>query len=107
MINLHKLFTDVFDPQPGETALVLLDTPHNALADTPAWGQRRAMGQRWHAALGIVAAYSQRLSSRKADVENGVRIRRCQINIGSKASAMILPKCVSFFAICHTNRDAG
>jgi hypothetical protein len=51
MINLQKLFSDTFDPQPGETALVLIDTPHGAIADTPAWEQRRAMAQRWHAAL--------------------------------------------------------
>jgi hypothetical protein len=52
MINLLKLFSDTFDPQPGETALVLIDTPHGTIADTPAWEQRRAMAQRWHAALG-------------------------------------------------------
>jgi hypothetical protein len=51
MINLQKLFSDTFDPQPGETALVLIDTPHGTIGDTPAWQQRRAMAQRWHAAL--------------------------------------------------------
>jgi hypothetical protein len=51
MIDLQKLFTDVFDPQPGETALVLLDTPHGQIADTLAWVQRRAMAERWHQAL--------------------------------------------------------
>ena len=52
MINLLKLFSDIFDPQPGETALVLIDTPHGTLSDTAAWEQRRAMAQRWRAALG-------------------------------------------------------
>lgn len=51
MLDLHKLFVDVFDPQPGETALVLVDTPHGLLHDTPAWEQRRAMAERWHSAL--------------------------------------------------------
>jgi hypothetical protein len=51
MIDLQKLFTDVFDPQPGETALVLVDTPHGTLHDTPAWSNRRAMAERWHAGL--------------------------------------------------------
>jgi hypothetical protein len=51
MLNLHKLFADVFDPQPGETALVLVDLPHGALTDTLAWEQRRRMAERWHAAL--------------------------------------------------------
>jgi len=51
MINLQKLFSDTFDPQPGETALVLIDTPHGAIGDTPAWERRRAMARRWHAAL--------------------------------------------------------
>jgi Thermophilic metalloprotease (M29) len=51
MINLPKLFSDTFDPQPGETALVLIDTPHGVISDTPAWERRRAMAQRWHDAL--------------------------------------------------------
>ena len=56
MIDLQKLFTDVFNPQSGETALVLLDTPHGQILDTPAWAQRRAMAQRWHAALAQLGA---------------------------------------------------
>jgi aminopeptidase len=55
MLDLHKLFTDLFDPQPGEVALVLVDTPHGTLADTSAWERRRSMARRWReqlAALG-------------------------------------------------------
>jgi hypothetical protein len=55
MLNLHKLFTDLFDPQPGETALVLIDTPHGMFHDTPAWEQRRAMAGRWRGALESLA----------------------------------------------------
>lgn len=55
MLNLPKLFADVFDPQPGETALVLIDTPHGQIFDTPEWSERRAMAERWHAALGQFA----------------------------------------------------
>jgi leucyl aminopeptidase (aminopeptidase T) len=51
MIDLQKLLSDVFDPRPGETALVLVDAPHGLLHDTPAWASRRAMAERWHAAL--------------------------------------------------------
>jgi hypothetical protein len=51
MLDLQKFFIDVFDPQPGETALVLIDTPHGQLADTPAWERRRAMAERWRTAL--------------------------------------------------------
>lgn len=51
MLNLRKLFIDVFDPQPGETAAIFFDLPHGAIADTDAWRQRRAMAARWHAAL--------------------------------------------------------
>ncbi|MFL5801433.1 MAG: hypothetical protein ACJ8CR_06790 [Roseiflexaceae bacterium] len=51
MLDLRKLFVDLFEPQPGETALVLVDTPHGILHDTPAWQQRRVMAKRWHAAL--------------------------------------------------------
>src|SRR5262245_27018817 len=51
MLDLQKLFTDLLDPQPGEFALVLVDTTHGALHGTPAWQQRRAMAERWRAAL--------------------------------------------------------
>jgi hypothetical protein len=51
MLNLRKLFIDVFDPEPGETAAIFVDRPHGAIADTDAWRQRRAMAERWHAAL--------------------------------------------------------
>jgi hypothetical protein len=51
MIDLQKLFIDVFDPQAGEMAMVLFDTPHSHLQDTPAWASRRAMAERWHAEL--------------------------------------------------------
>lgn len=32
--NLEKLLIDVFDPQPGEKVLVIVDHPHGGLADT-------------------------------------------------------------------------
>jgi hypothetical protein len=51
MVDLQKFFSDVFDPQPGEIALMLFDTPHGSIADTPDWEQRRVMALRWHAAL--------------------------------------------------------
>jgi hypothetical protein len=51
MLNLRKLFIDVFDPQPGETAAVFVDLPHDELGDNAAWKERRAMAERWHAAL--------------------------------------------------------
>jgi leucyl aminopeptidase (aminopeptidase T) len=51
MLNLRKLFIDVFDPQPGENAGVMMDLPHGALADDDQWRRRRAMASRWHRAL--------------------------------------------------------
>jgi len=50
-VNLRKLFVDVFDPEPGETAAVLVDLPHGKWPDKSAWVSRRAMAERWHAAL--------------------------------------------------------
>jgi hypothetical protein len=55
MLDLHKLFTDLFDPQPGETALVLIDTPHGTIHDTRAWERRRHMAGRWRGALESLA----------------------------------------------------
>ncbi|MDB6147293.1 MAG: hypothetical protein JWO45_957 [Spartobacteria bacterium] len=50
-MDLRKLFIDVFDPQPGETASVLIDVPHGNLLDDDEWRARRAMAERWHNAL--------------------------------------------------------
>ncbi len=50
-VNLRKLFVDVFDPEPGETAAVLVDLPHGEWCDNSAWIARRAMAERWHTAL--------------------------------------------------------
>ena len=56
MLNLRKLFIDVFDPQPGEAAAVFVDLPHGELRDTNAWSQRRAMAERWHGELSELGA---------------------------------------------------
>ena len=55
-MDLRKLFIDVFDPQPGETAAVFVDLPHGELRDNDPWQARRAMAERWHAALAEFAA---------------------------------------------------
>ncbi len=51
MLNLRKLFTDVFDPQPGETAAVFVDLPNAEMVDNDPWRARRAMAERWDAEL--------------------------------------------------------
>jgi hypothetical protein len=51
MLDLRKLFLDVFAPRAGEVATVLVDMPHGEIADSAAWEARRAMAARWHAAL--------------------------------------------------------
>ena len=56
MLNLRQLFIDVFDPQPGETAAVFVDLPHDEWRDNEAWVARRSMAERWHAALAEFAA---------------------------------------------------
>jgi leucyl aminopeptidase (aminopeptidase T) len=55
-VDLRKLFIDVFDPQPGETAAVFIDIPHGRLVDNDEWRTRRAMATRWHNALSSLAA---------------------------------------------------
>lgn len=59
MLNLRKLLTDVFDPQAGETAAVFVDLPSAEIADNDAWRERRAMAERWHAALSEFGAERQ------------------------------------------------
>jgi leucyl aminopeptidase (aminopeptidase T) len=51
MLDLEKLLIDVFDPQEGEVATVVVDLPHDEIADNDAWKARREMAARWRAAL--------------------------------------------------------
>jgi leucyl aminopeptidase (aminopeptidase T) len=51
VFDLKKLFTDVFDPQPGEIATFAVDMPHGKVKDNKAWRQRRKMAERWRKAL--------------------------------------------------------
>jgi hypothetical protein len=51
MLDLEKLLIDVFDPQAGEIATVVVDLPHDDIADNEAWRARRGMAGRWRAAL--------------------------------------------------------
>jgi len=51
MLNLEKLFVDVFDPQPGEVATVMVDLPHDDITDNEAWRARRDMADRWRREL--------------------------------------------------------
>lgn len=46
--DLEELFVDVFAPQYGDVALIMVDLPHDALDDTPAWQARRDMARDWH-----------------------------------------------------------
>jgi hypothetical protein len=45
--DLEQLIRDVFDPQPGENVLILVDVPHEGSTDHPAWSKRRQMAEEW------------------------------------------------------------
>jgi hypothetical protein len=45
--DLQQLIRDVFDPQPGENVLILVDMPHESLTDHEAWRERRQMAEDW------------------------------------------------------------
>ncbi|MDD4737048.1 MAG: aminopeptidase [Kiritimatiellae bacterium] len=49
--NLPKLIRDVFDPQPRETALFLVDLPTPESPESPDWQDRRLMAADWRAAF--------------------------------------------------------
>ena len=51
MLDLEKLFVDVFAPEAGEVVTVAVDEPHEAVPDTPRWQARRRMAARWRAAF--------------------------------------------------------
>lgn len=50
--TLEKLITDVFHPQQDEVVLVMIDMPHENLADNDLWMSRREMAAEWHNAFG-------------------------------------------------------
>lgn len=47
MLDKIKLFTDVFAPRPEDKVLVMVDTPHDDIADHTQWQDRRAMAAEW------------------------------------------------------------
>lgn len=49
--TLEKLITDVFHPLPGEAVRVVIDLPHESLADNDVWESRREMAVEWHTAF--------------------------------------------------------
>jgi leucyl aminopeptidase (aminopeptidase T) len=56
MLDVKKLIIDVFDPQPEEVATVVVDMPHDDVADNDAWQSRREMATRWRKALAELGA---------------------------------------------------
>ncbi len=51
MFDTEKLLIDVFDPQAGETVVVMHDLPHEGAPDNDSWSQRRKMAEEWRQAL--------------------------------------------------------
>ena len=49
--SLEKLIIDVFDPQPGEQVLVMVDLPDAGLSDHALWSERREMAKEWQNAF--------------------------------------------------------
>lgn len=58
-MDLIKLLIDVFEPQQGEVATVVVDLPHDDIADNVRWQERREMAEDWRQALLQVAAERQ------------------------------------------------
>lgn len=54
--DLSKLLREVFDPQPGETVLVMADRPHGRWPDDPDWAERRRMAEEWRRAFEALGA---------------------------------------------------
>jgi hypothetical protein len=46
--DLDKLFIGVFNPQPGEKVLVMIDSPHESLRNNSSWEMRKRMAKEWH-----------------------------------------------------------
>jgi leucyl aminopeptidase (aminopeptidase T) len=51
MLDVKKLLIDVFEPQAGEVAAVVVDLPRDGVPDSPGWSARREMASRWRDSL--------------------------------------------------------
>jgi leucyl aminopeptidase (aminopeptidase T) len=51
VLDVKKLLVDVFDPQPGEVATVVVDVPRDGIEDNASWRSRREMADRWRSTL--------------------------------------------------------
>lgn len=49
--NLKKFLVDVFNPEPNETVLVMVDLPHDKYTDNDVWKERREMAEAWRQAF--------------------------------------------------------
>lgn len=47
VFKLKKFLADVFDPQPEESILVMVDVPHDDINDSDLWLNRRKMAEEW------------------------------------------------------------
>ncbi len=56
MLDVKKLLTDVFDPQPGEVVTFAVDLPSAGVPDHEGWRARRAMAERWRGSMLELAA---------------------------------------------------
>ena len=55
MLDVKKLLTDVFDPQPGEVVTFTVDLPRDDVPDHEGWTARRKMAERWRGAMAELA----------------------------------------------------
>lgn len=53
----EQLLVDVFDPQPGESVLVMVDVPGSGVPDNQAWQERREMADEWQAMFSELASF--------------------------------------------------
>lgn len=56
VFKLNVFITDVFNPEKGETVLVLQDHPHGELKENPEWEKRREMATEWREAFHTLSA---------------------------------------------------
>jgi leucyl aminopeptidase (aminopeptidase T) len=49
--NLERFFEDIFKPAEGEVVTVMYDMPHDNVADSDAWKERRQMAEDWRKRL--------------------------------------------------------
>jgi hypothetical protein len=99
---LQTYFTDTFDPQPGETALVITDLPAMRMHDTPSWRERRTLAARWRDMLAQIGSQRRfRVLPLAYFLAPPTQATAVMLGDEDRRLDELLPRCTLVIALCE------